>query len=329
MHLSMEMGALIAGLSIAAFPYSIHVTAKTLPLRDFFLTLFFMSLGMKLTPPHLDMAGLIALMVCFTVVSRFASVYPLLILSGAGRRTAFISSLNLSQISEFSLVIASLGVGFGHIQPGTVAATIYAMAITAVGSSYAIRYNHSIYLAFERLMTRLGRGSTDSQAPDAVHSDSRPIAILGFHRVARSLISSIEQRSPALLRQIRVIDFNPENLAELNAKGVKGTFGDISSHDALEHAHLHDARLILCTVPDMLLKGTDNQTLVKVCKAIAPHAQVVVTGDDARHEQVLRQEGAHVVINPHRLVADQLLAMSSAVAQQNPTPAQPAITQTT
>ena len=140
--LSMEMGALVAGLSISAFPYSLHVTAKTLPLRDFFLTLFFMSLGMKLTAPRLDMAGTVAVVVAFTIASRVLSVYPLLAFSGAGRRSAFITALNLSQISEFFLVIAALGVTYRHIARATVAVIIYAMAITAVISSYAIRYNH-------------------------------------------------------------------------------------------------------------------------------------------------------------------------------------------
>src|SRR6185503_856754 len=94
---SKEMGALVAGLSIAAFPYSIHVTAKTLPLRDFFLTLFFVSLGMKIIAPRLDMVWLLLAMVLFVIASRFLSVYPLLMFSGSGRRTAFITSLNLSQ----------------------------------------------------------------------------------------------------------------------------------------------------------------------------------------------------------------------------------------
>src|SRR3954464_16096776 len=62
MGLSKEMGALVAGLCIGAFPYSIHVTAKTLPLRDFFLTLFFMSLGLKITAPQWNMVGIVALL---------------------------------------------------------------------------------------------------------------------------------------------------------------------------------------------------------------------------------------------------------------------------
>ena len=94
--------------------------------------------------------------------------------------------------------------------------------------------------------------------------------LLGVHRAARALIRAAGQHDPELLKQIRVIDFNPETLRELNEKGVAGMFGDLSSFDTLEHAHLHHAKVIVSTIPDMLLKGTDNQTLVKTCRADRP-----------------------------------------------------------
>ena len=320
MGLSKEMGALVAGLSIAAFPYSIHVTAKTLPLRDFFLTLFFVSLGMQITPPRWDMVGLVVTMVVFVVATRFLTVYPLIALSGGGRRTAFITSLNLAQISEFSLVIASLGVFYKHVGENTVAVTIYAMAATAVLSSYAIRFNHELYVAFERLMARLGKGAPAAAGAggngDAGHGshDRRPVVLLGVHRTARAVIDALAEKSPDLLSRVRVVDFNPETLRNLAARGVAGTFGDLASHDTLEHAHLHNCELIVSTIPDTLLKGTDNQTLVKVCRSLAPKATVVATADDARHEQVLRAEGAEFVINPHTLAAGQLAAL---IAERN------------
>src|SRR3954470_6178903 len=307
MGLSKEMGALVAGLCIGAFPYSIHVTAKTLPLRDFFLTLFFMSLGLKITAPHWSMVGIVVTMVVFVVATRFLSVYPLLAFSGAGRRTAFISSLNLSQISEFSLVIASLGVVYGHIGQRTVAVTIYAMAITAVLSSYGIRYNHQLFQWFDRLMARMGRGATTQE--DEGHADghaAKPVALLGFHRVARAMIDSLAERSPHLLKRVLVIDFNPEVLAELKARGIAAVFGDVSSLDTLEHHHLKEAKLIFCTIPDVLLKGTDNLTLTKSCRVIAPEATVIATADDAAHEQKLQEAGAGFVVKPYELSGGRL-----------------------
>jgi Kef-type K+ transport system membrane component KefB len=305
--LSKEMGALVAGLSIAAFPYSIHVTAKALPLRDFFLTLFFVSLGMQITPPTWSIAGQVLLLIGFVIASRFLSVYPLLGVSGAGRRTAFITSLNLSQISEFSLVIANLGVAYKHIAPETVGVMIYAMAIMAVLSSYTIGYNHQLYLAFDRLLQKLGRRAkgTEPAADDAAGA-MPPVAILGFHRAARTLVDTLAGKSPELLKHLRVIDFNPETLRDLRGRGVRADFGDISSRDTLEHAHLEDAKLILCTIPDALLKGTDNQTLVRLCRHIAPHATIVATADDDRHARQLEAEGADVVTNSYSLVAVQL-----------------------
>jgi len=303
--LSKEMGALVAGLSIAAFPYSIHVTAKTLPLRDFFLTLFFVSLGMKITAPHWSMVAPVLGLVVFVFVSRFASVYPLIAMTGGGRRAAFVASINLAQISEFSLVIASLGVAYGHIGKGTVAITIYAMAIMAVVSSYAIRYSHPLYQLFDRLTGKRER-SPAGQA-DAAASHAHDIVLLGYHRCARAVVETIEARQPEMLKRLLVIDFNPVALQEVKARGVAALFGDIASIEVLKHAHINHARFILSTIPDLLLKGVDNVTLVRMCKAIAPRANVIATADDAMHEQRLRAEGAAATVRIYEITADALV----------------------
>lgn len=303
MNLSKEMGALIAGLSIAAFPYSIHVTAKTLPLRDFFLTLFFVSLGMKITAPTWDMLLPVCGVIFFVFISRFLSVYPLIKWSGGGRRAAFVTSLNLAQISEFSLVIASLGITFKHIEEGTVAIVIYAMAIMAVLSSYMIRYSHPLYKKFSGFL-----GGEDDFVGEEGVTKEHDIVLLGCHRTARALIDSLEKTHPDLLHRLLVIDFNPVTLEELKHKGVHGIFGDISSMDTLSHAHLKHATAIISTIPDMLLKGVDNVALMKMCKSIAPRAALIATGDDARHEHKLREEGASFVVRPYDLAGERLAA---------------------
>jgi hypothetical protein len=261
------------------------------------------------------MAGIVVLLVVFTVASRFLSVYPLLAITGAGRRTAFVTSLNLAQISEFSLVIASLGVFYKHIPETTVAVIIYAMAITAVMSSYAIRFSHPLYLAWDRMLAKLGRGtSEDGARPHAADAGEQrcPVIMLGVHRSARSLVSLLETRDPELLRKLRAIDFNTETLEQLGKKGIFGTFGDLGSLDTLHHLNLHDAKLILCTIPDMLLKGTNNESLTRACRSVAPHAMVVATADDAAHEQRLREAGADFVIAPHTLIAEELAFLIAA-----------------
>ena len=302
MNLSKEMGALIAGVSIATFPYSIHVTAKVISLRDFFLTLFFISLGMKIPMPELGMIVTAVIIVIFVIASRFMTVYPLLALSGSGRRTSFITSLNLAQISEFSLVIATLGVSYGHINKGIMSVVLYSMAITSVLSSYSIKFNHEIYLLFEKMCNYLGvKSKTASKVEATKEHKSYPIVILGFHRGARALVESLLASKPEMLEQILVIDFNPEFLAELKGMGIAGLFGDIGSLDTLKHAHIESSQIIISTIPDMLLKGTNNLKIVKTCRAIAPQATIIATADFSAQIEDLKMAGANKVILPYSL----------------------------
>lgn len=303
--LSKEMGALIAGVAISTFPYSVHVTAQTLPLRDFFLTLFFISLGMKITAPELPMIMAALGIVLFIIISRFLTVYPLLVWSGAGRRTGFITSLNLAQISEFSLVIAALGITYGHIQKDMMSMLIYSMTFTSIISSYAIKYNHNIYLAFESLLCKMGF-KPERAGNEEVEKHTYDIVLLGYHRGARSLIETVSKRSPALLKRMLVVDFNLEVLRELKQKGIAGIFGDISSVDTLKHAHIEHARIILSTIPDSLLKGTNNLELVETCRVVAPQAVIVAVADFSAQAEKLKLAGANEVVLPYSMIGEHL-----------------------
>ena len=307
MGLSREMGALIAGVSISTFPYSIHVTAKTLPLRDFFLTLFFVSLGMEIIAPEggiiLQSLGIAA----FIIFSRFVSVLPLALSTGGGLRTAFISSLNLSQLSEFALVVASIGVGLGHIQEGLFAVLIYTMAVTSILSSYFIKYNHQIFHRVEHLLEKVG--ILKLVATSEAEVDKRqtyPVLILGYHRGAKSLLETIASKYPKLLDKILVIDFNLEALKELRCMRVAGVFGDIGHVDTLEHTNIAEAELIISTIPDVLLKGTNNLEIIKACRSIAPNAAIVATADFAEQVEQLKNVGANEVILPYSMAGEYL-----------------------
>ncbi|MBI1335954.1 MAG: hypothetical protein GC164_03220 [Phycisphaera sp.] len=306
LKLSMEMGALIAGLSVGAFPYSVHVTAKTLPLRDFFLTLFFVSLGLKITQPEWSLVLPVTGVVLFVVASRFATVYPLIKIGGGGRRAAFVTSLNLAQVSEFSLVIASLGLTYRHIGQHTVTVILYAMAILAVLSSYMIRLSHPLYLGFARLCRHNEATDAQNASSPAAPGD---IVLLGCHRAARAFIDALLAHHPDQVPRLLVIDFNPVMLDELRARGVRVLFGDIASLDTLSHAHLNHAAAMVSTIPDMLLKGVDNLALMKMSRMLAPHAMLVATADDASHERALRNIGATHVLRPHELAGQRLAAI--------------------
>ncbi len=305
--LSKEMGALVAGISISSFPYSIHVTAKTLPLRDFFLTLFFISLGMKMVVPDPAMVLMGVVIVLFIIVSRFATLVPLLRMTGTGRRASFITSLNLAQVSEFSLVIAALGVGYHHITEDLVSMLIFSMALSSILSSYAIKYNHEIHAAWERMSRRIGLTTAAEKNDETNDEEMYSIVFLGFHRAARALVDRIKEHNIAMLSKILVIDFNTETLNEVRKLGMGGIFGDINSLDTLHHAHVDGAKMILSTIPDYLLKGTTNAKIVRSVRALAPSAYIVATADTTAQAEQMKTLGANEIVFPYEMVGDLLL----------------------
>lgn len=304
--LSMEMGALIAGVAISSFPYGLHIIAKVLPMRDSFLTLFFFSIGMTIPMPTVPIILQALLVVLFVIASRFLTIYPILSLSGSGRRTAIITSLNLAQISEFSLVIASIGLEYGHIKGSLVSIIIYAMAMTSVLASYFIKGNHQIYLVIDKFLDHLG--FRDNKKSDELNVDDEeyPIVFLGFHRGASAVLEKLIASNPDLLKKILVVDFNLEVLNDLRNKNIKGVFGDISSMDTLHHVHLDKAKIILATIPDMLLKGTSNAEIVTTCRALAHHAIIIATADSMNQIDELKSKGANEVILPYALIGDKV-----------------------
>ena len=154
--LSKEMGALIAGVVIASYPYGTEVISRVGGVRDFFLTLFFVALGLKIPEPSVP-AVLAALGgVVFVVLSRFLAMYPLFAFLRLDTRTAGVVAINLAQISEFALVIFSLGVTYKHISPAANSMILYTVLLTAVISTYGILYNHAIATWLSGLLNALG-----------------------------------------------------------------------------------------------------------------------------------------------------------------------------
>ena len=136
LHLSREMGSLVAGVSLSTFPYALDVTAKVTTLRDFFITLFFVALGMTIPIPTGSVIGLALMIAAFTVVSRVVTTFTPLYLMKQGLRASLLPAINLAQISEFSLVVIQTGITAGHIKTETANAVSFAFVVLAVLSTF-------------------------------------------------------------------------------------------------------------------------------------------------------------------------------------------------
>ena len=310
--LSREMGALIAGVSLSTFPYNLDVMAKVVSIRDFFITLFFVALGMQIPAPKPAIVLWAAIASAFLVLSRFLSVFPLLHSLRLGHRASLVTSINLAQMSEFSLVIASLGVTYGHITGQAVTFLIFVFAITAVASSYLIGRNDAIARWLSAPLQRAGlkdihfRSDSDRSSETA----GKDLLLLGFYHQASALLHEWERpkqrdRPPPPLSRILVIDFNPQVHAELKRRDIACIYGDLAHMDTLHHAHVHHARLILLTIPDSILRGTSNRRLLQQVRRLQPNAKVIATADRSTQALALYEDGADYVFVPHLQSAHQ------------------------
>lgn len=314
--LSREMGALIAGISISTFPYNLDVVAKVVSIRDFFVTLFFVALGMQIPMPTADVLGLALLASGFLMLSRLVVVFPILRALRLGHRASLLPAINLAQMSEFSMVIAAIGIGYHHIDQKTVSVLIFVFAFTSVTSTYLIGYSHPLQERFVHWLRRAGVRDLDDQEPDAPEASvdsGKDVVLLGFFAEASALIHEYEMtakgRAHPMLRRMLVIDFNPDVHAELIRRAIACRYGDVSNMQTLHHADVQDAKLVVSTIPDAILKGTDNLRLLKQAQRLWPQARVIVTANRAASALELYDAGADYVFVPRLHSAAQMASI--------------------
>ena len=304
--LSREMGALIAGLSIAAFPYGADVISKVTGVRDFFVTLFFVALGMKIPLPSPDILGQALLIVAFVFASRVLAVVPVVWLLGDGLYAGMVTALNLAQISEFSLVILALGAGYGHISAGLEPVALTAMILTSLVSTYVIGANDWIARAVLRPFSRPAEAAATEGSAADVHPE-RDIVLLGHFRIAQAVLDLVEQRAPHLKPRITLVDYDANRARAVRARGFHWAYGDLANPDGLEHLGIEHARVVVTTISDTFLKGISTRRLVTNLRRLAPRATIVMTGEEKRDAEVLGQAGADQVLIPGEITGERIL----------------------
>ena len=286
LHLSREMGALVAGVVLSTFPYALDVTAKVISLRDFFVTLFFVAIGMQIPLPTGSLVGWALTFAAFVVITRVATVFTPLYLMRQGLRTSIIPALNLCQISEFSLVVLALGAQAAHLASSD-SRGIVALAFTllAVVSTFGMAKSDSLARWLIPWLKKFGFRDLDQVPADVdaaaavAHDYNARIVFVGFFRTASSLLEELQHRYPELAAEVAVVDFSPVARDGLLKRDVPVIYGDVSHRETLVHAGVDKAEVLISTVPDSLLKGTTNARLVRLLRELNPAAKIIATVD--------------------------------------------------
>lgn len=297
MQVSIEVGAFLAGISIASGLYSMEISVKVKSLRDFFTIIFFVLLGIQFDPQIFGNINQIIVLTLFVLI-----IHPLVILIimgfyGFRRRTSFLVGISLAQISEFSLIFIIVGQRLGHISQDIVSVLIAVIILTVCISSYLIIYAKPIFHAmqsylgiFERKHTRYDQYSKQARA----YYDH--VILLGARRTGFNILQTLIK----LKEQIVVVDINPELVEELMDSNIQTIYGDVTDPEILDNLNITEAKMVISTIPEF----ADNLAIIKKVKTINLKVIVYVTAFNVDEALELYKEGADYVILPHHISAD-------------------------
>jgi len=304
--LGLEIGGLLAGVSLASTPYRDSIASRLAPLRDFLLLFFFLVLGTQL-----DLGVLGANVPAALVFSAFVLVgNPLIVLiimglMGYRKRTAFLAGLTVAQISEFSLIFIGMGVTLGHVTEGELGLVTLVGLITIAGSTYMITYSHQLYVVFEPWLGRFERNKPVREEQDENRERKQPpvVILLGLAGLGGALAARLlEQKIPAL-----AVDYDPSAVKKWKERGLDAVYGDVADPEYLAELPLASAKWVISTVshhgPDMTALDP-RTTLLRTLESEGFQGRVAVAV--YRHSEVALVEGAgaDIVLEPFEDAAD-------------------------
>ncbi len=288
---SLEIGALLAGVSLAGTGFQHEIEAKVRYLRDFFLVLFFVVLGTNLVVTDLTSFGLpiVAFSLLILVVNPLI-LTAIMRLMGYHSRTGFLAGSTLAQVSEFSFIIIAGGIALGLIQPALLSLVTAVALITIAVSSYMIMINERLYGWVASYFPGLGKNHEESF--DQKWS-SAEVVLLGFDRLGQKILPQIQE----LTQQFTVLDFNPAVIEDLQAAGIAAVYGDAGNEDVLKFIGADKTKLVISAIPDMSV----NEDILDFMQRHKSRGTVIVSVKSSADAARCYALGATFVIVPSEL----------------------------
>lgn len=297
---SVVVGAFLAGVALASSPYHFQIQGKIKPLRDFFLTLFFVYLGSQV-----KIGDIATFWPAILTLSAYALVMKpvifLLVLGSFGFRkhTLFQTALNLSQISEFSLVLVLFGVGLGRVAPEALSVMAAVAVLSIAASSIMITYSQKVYRLILPILSFFERTTQVHFLESKVNGGAADhVVVIGAHRLGGPVVTYLKSKKIPTV----VLDFNPHIVEQLGKEGVRAIYGDVGNPDVLDSLYLERAKLIISTAQDK----EDNLLFLREIKRRKVYVPTVVRAADLSEVEMLYQAGADRVILPEVLSGDYL-----------------------
>lgn len=295
---SIAIGAFVAGVSLANLPYHLEIISKIVSLKDFFAIIFFVALGMQIVLK--DLSGSIYL--ALTLIAVVLIVKPLLRMLTCSifsykKRPSFFTSLYLTQISEFSLILVVQGIALGHITSDLLSVTAIVALFTITFTSYFRAYDETIFRHFSKSLSVFEKLNLTAHYLEYLPTKRLPkVVVCGYNRIGYSILKALGKRKDELL----VVDFNPEVIRHLAGKNYPCIYGDAGDAEIIERINPKKVSMLISTVPSV----STNHFLLNKLREINKKAFAIVTANQVDEALKLYNNGADYVILPHLIGGD-------------------------
>lgn len=294
---SIEVGALFGGVALASSPYVQEIASRLKPLRDFFVVIFFITLGESLNTDNLASAVFPALVLSLIVII----MKPLVVTASMGilgytKRVSFKTGINLSQISEFSIVLVVLSISSGLVRPHIGAVITLVAIITIAISTYLMQYDNELFRYFDKL--KLHMFEKDVTFRESKRASSYPIILLGYHHGGHEFVHIFQQMKHRFL----VVDYDPEIIDLMQHQKIDYLYGDVTDSELLDEAQIEKAKLIVSTISD----HSTNIFLINLLEKVNPGAVFICHADNVHQATELYDLGASYVMIPHYIGSEKI-----------------------
>ncbi|SUB72869.1 Inner membrane protein ybaL [Pluralibacter gergoviae] len=305
---SFALGAFFAGMVLNESELSHRAASDTLPLRDAFAVLFFVSVGMLFDPMILIEQPFAVLGVLAIILfGKSAAAFMLVRLFGHSQRTALTIAASLAQIGEFAFILAGLGMALDLLpQAG--------QNLVLAGAILSIMLNPVLFALLEKYLEKTE--TLDEQTLEEAIEEEKQIPVdicdhillVGYGRVGSLLGEKLIAQNIPLV----VIETSRTRVDELRNRGVRAVLGNAASEEVMNLAHLDCARFLLLTIPN----GYEAGEIVAAAREKNPHIEIIARAHYDDEVDYITERGANEVVMGEREIANTMLALLTTPASE-------------
>jgi CPA2 family monovalent cation:H+ antiporter-2 len=310
--ISLALGAFFAGMMLSESRLSQQAATESLPLRDAFAVLFFVSVGMLFNPGIIVEAPLALLATVFIIlIAKSVAAYLVVRLYDHSSTTSLIIAASLAQIGEFSFILAGLGLNLKLLPE-------QGRDLILAGAIITILINPLLFAALDVILARREKSEAKKEAEaEAAREPIRPttlkghVVLIGHGRVGSFISGVLRQRSTPLF----VIEDDDDMVADLKAEGIEALSGNAADPEVLQAANLGAARCLLVAIPDAFEGGQ----VVQQARAINAALPIIARAHSEAEIEHLLKHGASLVVMGEHEIAKAMIENIALGAERAPT----------